>query len=248
MRLSTRQIQVDAHTHTIISGHAWSTLEENCRAGAAIGLQMLCLTEHGPAMEGSMPWFAPYSYRMLPNTLFGVQIVPGVEFNILDMDGTLDIVNADALEGVRFGIASMHDVTTPLVDRNAHTQAYIAALHNPHVDILGHPGYAYFEQDPHAIVLAAKALSKLIEINNNSFSSRPGSMENCILYAKYCKQYGVRVCVSSDAHFHTMVGRVPAALSMLEELDFPPELVLNFNAESFRGYLLEREKRFCDRE
>ena len=58
--------EVDTHTHTILSGHAWSTLRENCCAARDRGIKGLCLTEHGPAMEGGAPSFIPHSQRMLP--------------------------------------------------------------------------------------------------------------------------------------------------------------------------------------
>lgn len=51
MQLSKMIPEVDTHTHTILSGHAWSTLSENCRAAREKGMKGLCLTEHGPAIE-----------------------------------------------------------------------------------------------------------------------------------------------------------------------------------------------------
>ena len=88
--LKNCHIEVDTHTHTVLSGHAWSTLKENCEAAAAVGLKGLCLTEHGPAMKGAAPWFAPCSHKMLPQELFGVRIFPGLEFNIVDFEGNVD--------------------------------------------------------------------------------------------------------------------------------------------------------------
>lgn len=237
MSLRNRIIKVDPHTHTTMSGHAWSTLDENCRAAAARGLAGICVTDHGPAMDRGMPWFAPCSFPRLPASLHGVRIVPGVEFNILDKTGRLDIDQDEALCEVRFGIASLHDVTMPRTNRADHTDAYVGALGNPAVKMLGHPGYSYFEHDPEPIVLEAKKRGKLIEINNSSFSSRSGSRGNCEAFARLCRKHGVRVCVSSDAHVHTAVGQVEEALAMLEGLDFPEELVLNLDAEAFFAFV-----------
>ena len=52
-----QHIEVDTHTHTVLSGHAWSTLNENCIAASSRGLKGLCLTEHGPAMDHSLNSF-----------------------------------------------------------------------------------------------------------------------------------------------------------------------------------------------
>ena len=45
------EILVDTHSHTIASGHAYSTLSEMARAAAAKGLQALAITEHAPQLE-----------------------------------------------------------------------------------------------------------------------------------------------------------------------------------------------------
>lgn len=237
MSLSERSIQVDTHTHTYASGHAWSTLRENCRAAADFGLRGICMTEHGPAMEGGISGFAPYAFRKIPKEIYGVRVIPGVEFNILDKTGKLDITDTDALRHVEFGIASLHDVIMPRTTRADHTEAYIRALEHPAVHILGHPGYAYFEHDPEPIVLAAKRLGKLLEINENSFASRAGSRENCLVFARLCKQHDVQVCVSTDAHFDADVGKTPMAFAMLDEVAFPPELILNLDADKFFAWL-----------
>ena len=44
---------VDLHTHTIVSGHAYSTLAEMIDAAQKKGLKLFGVTEHGPKMPGS---------------------------------------------------------------------------------------------------------------------------------------------------------------------------------------------------
>ena len=46
-------IELDTHTHTLASGHAYNTIREMIEAAAAKGLKLLALTEHAPAMPGS---------------------------------------------------------------------------------------------------------------------------------------------------------------------------------------------------
>ncbi len=43
---------MDLHTHTMASGHGYSTLKENIDAAKEKGLKVLGLSEHGPAMPG----------------------------------------------------------------------------------------------------------------------------------------------------------------------------------------------------
>ena len=46
---------LDVHTHTIASGHAYSTLREMIEAAKRRGLSLIGISEHGPRMEGSCP-------------------------------------------------------------------------------------------------------------------------------------------------------------------------------------------------
>ena len=62
-------------------------------------------------------------------------------------------------------------------------------------------------------------------------------------YILCCKAYGQRVCVASDAHFDTMVGNVTPLMTLLDELEFPPQLIVNLRQETFEAYLREREER-----
>ena len=80
----------------------------------------------------------------------------------------------------------------------------------------------------------------MIEINENSFNAREGSLENCTRIAYYCKQYGVRVMLSSDAHFHEYVGKFDRSILMLKELDFPTHLVINATRQNLEAYLNEK--------
>src|SRR5512146_3220126 len=46
------KIVADMHTHTIASGHAYSTVNELAHAAAAKGLAAMAITDHGPALPG----------------------------------------------------------------------------------------------------------------------------------------------------------------------------------------------------
>lgn len=83
----------------------------------------------------------------------------------------------------------------------------------------------------------------MIEINNNSFRSRPGCLENCLSFATFCKKYDVRICISSDAHYYQSIGAFDDAIAMLMDLDFPPELILNYHYETFSSYVFQERKK-----
>ena len=45
--------KLDVHTHTIVSGHAYSTMQEMAREAAERGLKILGITEHAPGIPGT---------------------------------------------------------------------------------------------------------------------------------------------------------------------------------------------------
>ena len=63
---------LDSHTHTVASGHAYCTLLEMVRAAADRGLELICITDHAPAMEGTTcpDYFA--NLGVIDRELFGV--------------------------------------------------------------------------------------------------------------------------------------------------------------------------------
>lgn len=234
-------ILVDTHTHTNASTHAYSTLEENVRRAKQIGLEAIALTNHAPGMPDSPHiWHFVNMPRNIPREIDGVKILYGVEADIIDTDGTLDI-DSGVLSMLDVVIASMHRDTFTPQNRKAHTQAYLNALQNPYVDIIGHSGSPDYEYNVDTVLALAKKEGKMIEINNNSHLIRRGSISNCINIAKKCMDLGVYVVVSSDAHFSGNVGNFFEAMSMLEEIGFPEELIANTTLEKFLSVLRRRK-------
>lgn len=235
------KILVDTHTHTNASTHAYSTLEENVAIAKKKGLEAIAITNHGPKVpDAPHIWHFINMPRNVPRDIDGVKILYGVEANILDTDGTLDM-DAGALSMLDVVIASMHRDTFAPQNRKAHTQAYINALLNPYVDIIGHSGSPDYEYNIESVLALAKKEGKMIEINNNSHLIRKGSTQNCIAIAKKCMDMGVYVVVSSDAHMSRSVGQFDEATAMLKEINFPEELIANTNLEKFLSILRQRK-------
>ena len=60
---------------------------------------------------------------------------------------------------------------------------------------------------------------------------------NGVKMLKFCMKYQVPVVMDSDAHFDTHIAEFDAARVLLEELDFPEELVVNHSVNALRGYI-----------
>jgi putative hydrolase len=233
------RIAIDTHTHSVASGHAYSTLDELAAAARARGLEGFVLTDHGPAMPGGThPWHFG-NLRVLPSRIDGTRFYKGIEANIMDPSGSIDL-EAHELARLDFIMAGFHEVCFAPRSSAANTEALIAALENPWVDAISHPGNPAFPVDLPEIVAAAKRLGKPLEINNSSFTIRKGSQGNCLRVARLCAEYGARIVVGSDAHYKNDIGSFERSLAVIAEAGLPESLVINAERPRFEAYLAER--------
>lgn len=225
---------MDMHTHTMASGHGYSTLKENIDAALEVGLKVLGLSEHGPAMPGGPHEFFLSNYKCIPGQFGDLRLFCGVEANICDYDGGLDI-SERLLATMDYVIASMHVVCCKPGSVTENTKASIKAMQNPYVKILGHPDDSRYPIDRKELVMAAGELQVAIEINNSSLnprSARKGGRENIKELLYWCKELRVPVLLGSDSHICYTVGDFSATLPILEEMLFPAELVLNYDLKN----------------
>ncbi len=230
-------IELDTHTHTVASLHAYSTVTENAAEAARKNLKLLCMTDHGPLLPG-----APHPYffgnlKIIPEEIHGVRIIKGIEANIKNFDGDLDLPEylEDRMEIVLIGL---HEGVLTPGTKKENTRAVVNAMKKEFVDILVHPGNPAYELDYDDVLKAARDTNTFIEINNSSLlGSRKGSKGNCEMIAEKCRDYKLPVSFGSDAHFSTYVGEFSVVIEMLEEMNFPEELVLNTSVDKLLNHL-----------
>ena len=231
---------LDSHTHTVASGHAYSTVLEMARAAADLGLELLCITDHAPGMEGTTnrDYFA--NARVIDRELFGVQLMVGAELNIMDTQGNVDL-DEPMLRKLDLAIASLHTkCIAPGGDAEGYTHALVTAMQSPYINIIGHPDDGRYPLDYPTLVRAAGEHGVLLEVNNSSLTPgcfRVNAPVHCAEMLRLCKKEGVPVVVGSDAHFVSYVGNHQYARALFEELDFPEELVMNRDAAAFRAFV-----------
>ena len=234
---------IDTHCHTIASGHAYSTLIEIASEAKKKGFKMIGITDHGPKMPGGPHIYHILNQRVYPDEIEGVEILKGVEANIVDYDGNLDISNNE-LDKLDLVIASLHTVCIVPGDEEENTRALINAMKNKYVDIIAHPGNPEFPINKEELVLKAKEHNTLIEINNSSLgTSRIGSLDNCIEIARLCKKHNVNVIVGSDSHIAFDVGEFGKVKEIFEKIDMPKDLIMNSSVEKFKDYLKTKGKK-----
>ncbi len=233
-------ILFDIHTHTIASGHgSTATITDMAKAAAAHGLKLLGISDHGPATPGGGK---PSYFRSLahaPKKRLGVEMLYGAEANILDNEGTLDLEN-DILEHLDYVIASIHKPVKKPGTIEENTAAYIAAMKNPYVCIIGHCDDVKYPVDYPAVVQAAMEHHVLLEINNSSLSPegyRGDTRFNDLMILNLCMHYHYPVILASDSHGPGHVGDVSCALELAKKAELPEQLILNYSARELKCFL-----------
>ena len=240
------RIVADTHTHTLMSGHAHSTLLENVTEAKRKGLKFLAVTDH----TGIMPDAPSETYFIcmrttIPDEYEGVYLLRGCEANILDETGKLDI-SERTLGRLEWVIASIHGVLTKPMDVKQCTKLWRSIAENPHVDVIGHCGEEKFKFDYEEVIPAFAKFGKIVEINSSSFKSRPTCKDNCMKIARLCEKYGVPLVVSSDAHFAADVGNVTQAVELLLQNGISEGAVLNADAARFATHISAMTRRNFD--
>ena len=112
-----------------------------------------------------------------------------------------------------------------------------------YVNIIGHPDDSRYPVDYEQLVMAAKEKHVLLEVNNTSLNPdgpRQGAYENDIKMLKLCKQLGVCISIGSDAHIKESICDFDRAYKVLEETDFPEELIVNSDYRLYEEYIGRR--------
>lgn len=246
-RVTNMKIAVDTHTHTYASGHAYSTLIENAKMAKKHGLTMFCCTDHSGEMPGAPhPWYFS-NQKILPRFIEEVAVLRGVETNILNEQGEIDIPT-QVDPHLDWVLASFHEPVFTPSSKQSHTSALINVIKSGRVDALGHLGNPNYDFDFRAVIECAKQYNVAIEINNNSLNgiTRIGSVDRCEQIARLCKELGVFVTTGSDAHFCSLIGKFHKVITLFEKVEMPSELVITHSPKQFLNFLTLRVRKKID--
>ncbi len=234
-----RKVLIDVHTHTVASGHGYSSLQEMAQTAADKGLQVLGITEHGPSIPGTCPLLYFKNMFVVPREMYGVKILMGCEVNILNKEGALDL-NEEYLDRLDIGVAGIHLICWQGGTKQENTNGVINVIRNPKIHIICHPGDGTAELDFEQLVLAAKESHTLLEVNNHSLAPQRHktiARDNNLEILRLCKKYEVPTILGSDAHISFQIGDYNRLLPLLAETEFPDELIMNYWPDKFFDYL-----------
>lgn len=247
---------IDTHTHTIVSGHAYNTMKEMINTAIDKNLEVLCITDHGPAMPGAPHPFYFSNLRAINKELYPIRsgnmifsgrylrVINGMEANILNYKGRTDYEDiGDDIQNIKYIIASFHRCCCLPGTEQENTNAYIEAIKKPYVSVIGHIDDGNYPCDYEKIIKAAKEYNVLVEVNNSSNSPnsfRLNSQKNTMEYLQLCKENDVRIIMNSDAHCDEDIANFENILPLIEKVKFPEDLIINYDAEEFLKFVDEK--------
>ncbi len=246
------KLRFDLHTHTIYS-HGKGDIEDNWVAAKAAGLETLGISDHGPGHIGfgldpkKIPEMKMKARAMAMRAGHegGPNVLIGVEANIINPDGQLDMT-PEQLAQLDFVIAGYHFGTigkAPLKaglmhaagfvyshthlsaarQRDYNTMLVVKALENNKIRILSHPG-AKADFDIPAIAKACEKSGTWMEINN-----RHGCLT--VEGIRQAAKYDVTFIIGSDAHVPGDVGKCDEALRRAVEAGLDLKRIVNLRQE-----------------
>lgn len=237
---------IDIHTHTIASGHAFSTVLENIHEASNKGLKYYGISDHAPKIPGGPHSIYFRNLKVIPDIIENVRVLKGVELNILDENCSVDL-NEKTIAGLDYSIASIHG---PCFISNSSyddvTNAYLKACDNKYITIIGHMENGYYMCDYDRICEYATKTNTLIELNNSSLvpgSSRLDSHIHMPELLRSCMKYHTHVIINSDAHIALDVGSDDLVMKMLNDNHFDMDLVVNFYEDKIEKYIINNYKR-----
>ena len=233
---------VDNHNHTLASGHAYSTIKEIIEEGKSKGLEAISITDHAPGFPESCGRMHFLSLPTSPEYILGVRMLPGVELNILNEAGDLDLEER-VLKRLTTVIASIHTHCYDSDSTEQNTNAYLNVMKNPYVNIIGHPGDPKFLFDYEKVVACAAENCVAIEINSTMgdpvCNKYPGFV-NLKEIVKECIKKNAFLSFGSDSHIFPEVGDFRYTLPLIEELGIPEHLILNTSVQKYLDFVAKR--------
>ncbi len=193
----------ELHSHSTWSDGRFS-IKEMALGAIKRGYQILAITDHSQSL-GIAGGLTADELKRQRDEIQKVEeelgdriiLLQGVEMEIL-ADGSLDFPD-QVLAELDIVVASLH--TSMRQPREKATARLLNAIHNPYVDIIGHPTNRLIgrrdpaDLDMDAVLETAAARGTALEINAN-----PMRLDLSDIYVRRAIQMGIPISINTDAH------------------------------------------------
>jgi DNA polymerase (family X) len=195
-------IRGDMQMHTTASDGK-NSIEDMALAAKALGYEYISLTDHSKAVTVANGLDEKRTLEQIKKIHaanaknLGIRILASSEVDVLK-NGKLDL-DDEVLAQLDVVLVSIHSYMT--MERAEMTDRILAAIENPHTQIVGHPtgrlvlrrdAYAY---DMERILYAAHKHGVVMECN-----AAPERLDFKDTHARMAKERGVKIVISTDAH------------------------------------------------
>jgi DNA polymerase (family 10) len=201
--IEVKDIKADLQVHSTWSDGKLSMLEM-ARAAAKRGIKVIAFTDHSVSL-GVTGGLSIEKHKKQSAEIKKIQKQLGDEILVLHAseveikaDGSLDYPD-EFLATLDLVLASMH--TSLRQPREKVTERMLNAIHNPHVDIIGHPTGRLIPEregadlDMDAVLNAAAETGVALEIN-----AHPSRLDLDDVYARRAKELGIPISINTDSH------------------------------------------------
>jgi putative hydrolase len=221
----------DSHSHSDWSDGG-SPIDVMAETARDLGHDYLVLTDHSPRLtiaNGLSPERLREQLDVVEDVnerLAPFRLLTGIEVDILE-DGALD-QDPELLARLDVVVASVHSKLR--MDSEGMTRRMVAALANPHMDILGHctgrivvgRGRPESTFDAELVFAAAKKFDKAVEIN-----CRPERLDPPKRLLGLAVEMGCRFSVDTDAHAPGQLEWQPYGCERAAECEVPLDAIVN---------------------
>jgi putative hydrolase len=231
----------DLHVHSNWSDGG-DEIIEMAKKARDVGHDYIALTDHSPRLKVANG-LSPERLReqldvvaRVNEELAPFRILTGIEVDILE-DGSLDQED-ELLSVIDVVVASVHSKLR--MNERDMTARMVAAMANPHADILGHctgrlvtgRGRPQSEFDPDAVFSTCAQHDKAVEIN-----CRPERLDPPRELLREVVSRGIKIAISTDAHATEQLEWQPFGTSRAAECGVTKESVVNaWDAETLLGW------------
>ncbi|KQZ84028.1 hypothetical protein ASD56_08340 [Microbacterium sp. Root166] len=220
----------DLHSHSDWSD-GLTSIDLMVAAARALGHEYLALTDHSPRLRvanGLSPERLREQFEVVAGMSGdGFTLLPGIEVDILD-DGSLD-QEPEMLDRLEIVVASAHSKLR--MERGPMTRRLVAAVSNPHVDVLGHVTGRLVEGsrgtrpqstfDAERVFEACAAHGVAVEIN-----SRPERQDPPDELIALALESGCLFSIDSDAHAPGQLSLIDHGAERAERAGVPAERIV----------------------
>jgi histidinol phosphatase-like PHP family hydrolase len=227
------RLRGDLQMHTIYSDGK-ATISEMARTARAAGYHYIAITDHSKGLKiaGGMTEAELAAQAAEIDVVNGVLEEHGEELHVLralemniDPTGQGDMED-EALDRLDLILGSFHSKLRITEDQ---TERYVAALHNPHVHVLGHPrGRKYnfrmgLSADWKVVLETAASLDKAVEIDGY-----PDRQDLNLELLRLARDAGVRISIGTDAHNQSEMRFIDVGVAAALKAGIDADRILNF--------------------